>query len=57
MPVLDWGGPFKDYELHKVNTLSADIAEMDALLLNHWVSKFVLILWTLMMKSTAKSLC
>ena len=46
VPVLDCDGLFKDYELHKVQALSADIAEMDTL--NHWMSKFVLILWNLL---------
>ena len=31
VPVLDCGGLFKDYDLHKVTALSADIAGMDAL--------------------------
>ena len=31
VPVLDCGGLFKDYDLHKVTTLSADIAGMNAL--------------------------
>jgi len=39
--VLDCGGLFKDYDLHKVTALSADIAGMDALSLNYWLSKFV----------------
>ena len=42
VPVLDYGGLFKDYDLHKVTALSADIARMDALLLNYWLSKFVM---------------
>ena len=46
--VLDCGGLFKDYYLHKVTALSADIAEMDALSLNYWLSKF-------MMKAAKKS--
>ena len=29
----------KDYELHKVCALSADIAAMDVLSLNYWLSK------------------
>ena len=41
VPVLDCGGLFKDYDLHKVTALSADIAGMDALSLNYWLSKFV----------------
>ena len=40
VPVLDCGGVFKDYELHKVCALSADIAAMDVLSLNYWLSKF-----------------
>ena len=35
-------GLFKDYDLHKVTALSADIAAMDALSLNYWLSKFVM---------------
>ena len=41
-PVLDCGGLFKDYDLHKITALSADIAGMDALSLNYWLSKFVM---------------
>ena len=36
VPVLDCGGLFKDYDLHK------DIAGMDVLSLNYWLSKFVM---------------
>ena len=42
VPVLDCGGVFKDYELHKVCALSADIAAMDVLSLKYWLSKFVM---------------
>ena len=43
VPVLDCGGLFKDYDLHKVTALSEDIAaEMDALSLKYWLSKFVM---------------
>ena len=42
VPVLDPGGVFKDYDLHKVATLSTGIEEMDALSLNYWLSKFVM---------------
>ena len=42
VPVLDCGGLFKDYDLHKVTALSADIAGMDALSLNYWLSRFVM---------------
>jgi len=41
VPVLDCGGLFKDYDLQKVTTLRADVAGMDALSLNYWLSKFV----------------
>ena len=41
VPVLDCGGLFKDYDLHKVTALSADIARMVVLSLNYWLSKFV----------------
>ena len=35
VPVLDPGGVFKDYDSHKVATLSTGIEEMDALSLNY----------------------
>ena len=57
VPVLDSGVVFKEYEFHKVQALSAHIAEMDALSLNYWVSKFVLTFWTVMRKCTANVLC
>ena len=57
MPGLDRGGLFKNYEVRKVQTSSADIAKMDALSLNYWVPKFVLIVWMLIIKGTAKVLC
>ena len=41
VPVLDCGGLFKDYDLLKVTALSADIAGMDALSLNYWLSTFL----------------
>ena len=41
VPVLDCGGLFKDYDLYKVTALSPDIARMDVLSLNYWLSKFV----------------
>ena len=42
VPVLDPGGLFKDYDLHKVATVSTGIEEMDAFSLNYWSSKFVM---------------
>ena len=42
VPVLDSGGTFKDYGyLYKVQSLSTDLANMDANALNYWLSKFV----------------
>ena len=42
MLVLDAGGAFKDYgDLSKVQSLSIDLANMDANSLNYWLSKFV----------------
>ena len=41
-PVLDPGGLFKGYDLHKVVQLSTSIEEMDAVTLNYWLSKFVM---------------
>jgi len=36
-PVLDPGGLFKNYDLHKVAQLSTSIEEMDAVNLNYWL--------------------
>ena len=41
-PILDCGGLFKDYDLHNFTALSRDIARMDALSQNYWLSKFVM---------------
>ena len=41
-PVLDLGGLFKGYDLHKVAQLSTSIEEMDAVTLNYWLSEFVM---------------
>ena len=40
--ILNPGGLFKDYDLHKVGTLSWHIKEMKMLSLNNWLSKFVM---------------
>ena len=42
VPILDPGGLFKDYELHKVNPVSCEIGDMDAIPLNYWLTKFVM---------------
>ena len=42
VPVLDSGGMFKDYDLHKVGVLSTRIEDMYALSFNYWLSKFVM---------------
>ena len=36
------GGLFKDYELHKVNPVSCELEDMDAISLNYWLAKFVM---------------
>ena len=41
-PVLDPGGLYKGYKLHKVAQLSTSVEEMDAVTLNYWLSKFVI---------------
>ena len=41
-PVLDRGGLFKGYDLHKVAQLSTSIEEMDAVTLNYWLGKFLM---------------
>ena len=42
VPLLDSGGLFKDYELHKVNPVSCEIEDMDAISLNYWLTKFIM---------------
>ena len=42
VPILDPGGLFKDYELRKVNPVSCEIEDMDAVYLNYWLTKFVI---------------
>jgi len=42
VPVLDPGGLFKDYDLHKVAMVSTGIEEIDAFSLNYRLSKFVM---------------
>ena len=39
--ILDSGGLFKDYELHKVNTVSCEVEDMDAISLNYSVAQDV----------------
>ena len=41
-PVLDPGGLFKGYDLHKVTQLSTSTEEIDAVTLSYWLSKFVM---------------
>ena len=43
VPILDFGGLFKDYELHKVNPVSCEIEDMDAISLNYWLTKFLMV--------------
>ena len=42
VPILDPGGLSKDYELHKVNPVSCEVEDMDAISLNYWLTKFVM---------------
>ena len=42
VPILDPGGLFKDYELHKVTPVSCKIEDMDAISLNYWLTKFAM---------------
>ena len=42
VPILNPGGLFKDYELHKVTPVSCEIEGMDAISLNYWLTKFVM---------------
>ena len=39
VPILDSGDLFIDYELHKVNPVSCEIEDMDAISLNYWLTK------------------
>ena len=41
-PVLDPGGLFKGYDLHKGAQLSTSIEKKDAVPLNYWLSRFVM---------------
>ena len=38
---LDLDGLFKDYVLHKVNLVSWEIEDMDAISLNYWLTKLM----------------
>ena len=38
---LEPGGLFKNYDLHKVQSLEFPLLEMDALSLNYWLAKFI----------------
>ena len=40
-PILEVGGSFKEYELHKVQSLTKPVTDMDALMLKYWLSKFI----------------
>ena len=42
-PILEVAGVFKEYELHKVQSLTQPITEMDALTLNYWLSNYCLL--------------
>ena len=38
-PILEVGGVFKEYKLHKVQPLTVPVTDTDALTLNYWLSK------------------
>ena len=38
---MEPGGLFKNYDLHKVQSLEFPLLEMDALSLNYWLAKFI----------------
>ncbi|XP_068742075.1 uncharacterized protein [Montipora capricornis] len=38
---LEPGGLFKEYDLHKVQSLEIPLLQMDALSVNYWLTKFV----------------
>ena len=40
VPILDPSGLFKDYEFHRVNPVSCEIEDMDAVSLNYWLKTF-----------------
>ena len=40
-PIIEVGEVFKEYELDTVQPLTRPITEMDALTLNHWLSKLI----------------
>ena len=40
VPIFHPDGRFKDYELLKVNPVSCEIEDMDAISLNYWLAKF-----------------
>ena len=44
-PVLDPGGLFKGYDLHKVTQLSTSTEEIDAVTLSYWISKLASLWW------------
>lgn len=41
VPTLEPGGLFKEYDLHKVQSLEIPLVQMDALSVNYWLTKFV----------------
>ncbi|XP_067030732.1 uncharacterized protein [Acropora muricata] len=42
VPILDPGGLFQDYELHKVNPVSCEMKDMGVISLSNWLMKFVM---------------
>jgi len=40
-PFLDPGSVFKDYDIHRVQSLEEKLEDLDGLSLKYWVTKFV----------------
>ena len=39
--ILDAGSVFKDYDVHRVQSLKEKLEDLDSLFLNYWLTKFV----------------
>ena len=39
--ILDAGSVFKDYDVHRVQSLEEKLEDLDSLSLNYWLTKFV----------------
>ena len=39
--ILDAGSVFKDYDVHRVQSLKEKLEDLDSLFLNYWLTRFV----------------